>query len=357
MPEGVGAAKLMVMGEYAVLAPGAPAIVWGLAERCIEARGVPAENGRLRSLAWGGRPVGWEFSGPEVVVHGGDGARRAWRFGAAALACAAAVARARGVEPAPLELTVRGAFTAPDGHKYGLGSSSAATVAIARAALAAWLGTPPDSELALRVALWAHMRASGGGSGADVAAAWAGGLARYVAPDPAWLAERALAPGFAAGWLEEPWPLLAIERLPLWPAALALRVGDSGKSADTRAAIARAKEAAADRPELGERLGRESAEAVSSGVAALRAGDAEGWLGAIRANRRALLRWAEALALPYETPRLAALADAAERLGGAGKASGAGGGDVGLAWVPRARAEALEEAWGLAGVKRLPFGV
>lgn len=353
---GTGAAKLMVMGEYAVLAPGAAAVVWGLTDWRISATATPVESGRLRAKAWGGRPVGWEFSGAEVVVYGGEGARRAWRFGAAALAAAAAVARARGVEPGPLEISMTGSFTAPDGHKYGIGSSSAATVAVSRAALGAWLGEPETSELALRVALWAHARASGGGSGADVAAAWAGGLARYVAPEPGWFRARALGSDWEADWLLEPWPALEIAPLPGWPPGLALRVGDSGSSADTRQAIARAREAEAQHPAVVAAFRAASAEAVTAGALALAAGDAGAWLAAIRANRAALRRWAGALALPYETPRLAALADAAEALGGAGKASGAGGGDVGLAWVPSGREAELTAAWEAAGVRALPFG-
>ena len=68
-------------------------------------------------------------------------------------------------------------------------------------------------------------------------------------------------------------------------------------------------------------------------------------LDAVTDARRVLMRFAAARGVLIETPALTALCDAAERHGGAGKTSGAGGGDCGIAFAPAGAARQILKEW------------
>jgi mevalonate kinase len=215
--------------------------------------------------------------------------------------------------------------------KLGLGSSAAVTVAAIGALLAA-AGEDVASARGqiLELALAAHRAAQGGrGSGGDVMAAVTGGVIAFASGTGPSRRLRALplnVPGqlvvFRAGLPTTTVDhLLAVERLAAQaPAAHAVHM----------AAIADAAEAflrAYDRAD------------VSEAIAAIAAShDALGALGA-------------AADVPIATPTVARAAELARSLGGAAKSSGAGGGDVGFAWLPdRAAAAAFRARASAAGI-------
>jgi len=82
------------------------------------------------------------------------------------------------------------------------------------------------------------------------------------------------------------------------------------------------------------------------------------FLAGITENRHALARLGEAAHVDIETTKLAQLSDIAEQYGGAGKLSGAGGGDCGLAFVEEeVNVEAMHKAWENAGIQLLKLRV
>jgi phosphomevalonate kinase len=213
------------------------------------------------------------------------------------------------------------------GVKLGLGSSAAAAAALSAAALAA-LGARADAAAVLAVALDAHAAVSPGGSGADVAAVVHGGLVRV---------ER----GAAA-------------RAVTLPPGVELRFFFSGGAARTsplvRRVLARADEAAVA-----------GALETIAGAARrfLRGCDRGGpgpLLDAVRAHAAGLGELAAAAGVRIWTPPLRALSAIAARHGGAAKPSGAGGGDVAVAFAPsRAAADAIERD--AAGAGLLPLAL
>ena len=174
----------------------------------------------------------------------------------------------------------------------------------------------------------AHRAAQGGrGSGADVAAAVYGGVICLRAP-------RRRRP--------------TCSRSPL-PAAVELIVFSTGTPQLDRRPRAARVEALARRaiPTLTRgRLGADRASAATrfiAGVARRRRRGVDR-LGCAR-ERRARRRSGDAAGLPIVTPALAAAATLAEELGGAAKPSGAGGGDVGVAFLTdRGAAETFRAA-------------
>lgn len=177
--------------------------------------------------------------------------------------------------------------------KPGLGGSAAATV-VARFAARTLLGLPDDRAALFAEALAAHRAVQGSGSGVDVAASTRGGFLRFDPADPACSAT-VPAPRFAVVW--------------------------SGQSARTGPRV-QAYKAWSGR----EAFVRESASLTDA--------FAHDPVAAVRGSRRLLVAMSESAGLDYRTPELDRLADLAEACGGAGKPSGAGGGDCLIAVFP-----------------------
>lgn len=228
------------------------------------------------------------------------------------LAAVAQAARSRGL-PVGGEIVVdTGAFSA-GGRKLGLGSSAAAATAAAALLVHEARGAL-DVELAWQIARDAHRAFQGGGSGIDVAASSFGGLVRFS------LRER---------------PVPA----PPLPPSLEVLVVDTGSSTSTQGFVDRVL-AHPDRAAYLEPI----AAATSSFLDACAQGDARELLAAVEracAGMAALGAETGVDIVSEPHARIAALASAC---GGAAKPSGAGGGDVALAFVPRARSEELRAA-------------
>ncbi|MEB3223462.1 MAG: phosphomevalonate kinase [Candidatus Sericytochromatia bacterium] len=341
--------KLMVAGEYAVLEPHQPAIVVAV-ERYVEAHLALAEAHAICLPGYGLDDVGFE-PGPGGVAFASDDARL--RFVGEALTVALA---AVGRPVPPFRITLHSGLDDAHGRKFGLGGSAAAVVAVVAAVLNAFEGPAPPMRI-FKVAAVAHLRAQGSGSGADVAASTFGGWLRYASFNPTWLAGRLARGGPLAEVLAEPWPFLAVERLSPLPRDLRLCVGWTGQPASTRDLLVGVAELPTRDPEAYEAFLAESRAAVEHLAAGLQSANRFRALDALRRNGEALRRLGKAAGLPIVTPALLALADAAEEAGGAGKSSGAGGGDCGVALVfGEVEAIRLEAAWLAAGITPLRLG-
>ena len=225
----------------------------------------------------------------------------------------------RFVRPALVAADARGiyrfsAFNPPKDAetKVGLGSSAAATVAAIEASwtLAGWTFISAD---VFSLARAVHHRVQGSGSGIDVAASAYGGVMRYRPDAPA--------------------PLdLDLDLVVIW----------SGASASTGPRVQRYL-AWTDRASFV----RESEVLVDAFAADP--------IVALRAARRLLERMASDAGLDYRTPALDQIADLAEAHGGAGKPSGAGGGDIAVAVLPDADARtAFIQACAARGLAQVP---
>lgn len=273
--------KAMLFGEYAVLAS-APALVCAV-DRYVTV--TPTRDARRRSDS--------PFVREALAARG------------------AHLAASHKSDPLPgLDIDSAPLYAAgAGGRKLGLGSSAAVVAAV----------FGPHEDLA-PVELWricqeAHSRAQGRrGSGADLAAAIAGGILRFTpAPDAT------SAP--------------SIEPVALAP-DLAVTLVDTGAAASTADRLAQldllrrhdpARASAVLDPLVA--LAREVAAAATS------SGGIE--FAAVQQWNEHLRRLESAIGMPILTPALDAVIDAAIAAGGAGKPSGAGGGDLAVLFTPR----------------------
>jgi phosphomevalonate kinase len=276
--------KLMLAGEYAVLYGGD---AWCLAvDRYAVVDDAPSPGG---------------FTPPEAAA--------AWR-----VAVGAGLLRATPPEGAArFDLTQLGGG---GGRKLGLGSSAAGCVAGL-----AWAVAREQGEAAVRqrrddiarCAREAHRAAQGGGSGVDVLTSAHGGLVIVRFDD---------GPGRA--------PEVGRRRL---PEALRWRVFWSGASVRTSDMIAKVEALRAARPSTHAAC----VDAIRGATGAFeRASIVDGvadFVAAVRRLNAAMAALGDAAGAPIVTPAMARLAARAEQVGAAVKPSGAGGGDVVVAFA------------------------
>jgi phosphomevalonate kinase len=198
------------------------------------------------------------------------------------------------------------------GHKLGLGSSAAVAAAAVGVLLeAAGFDVEAEKALTFLLAERAHRAAQGGrGSGADVAAAVMGGVLAYTRPEVGAPSMRTLVP----------------------PAQLMPVVVSTGIPSATVDHVTAVERLAARDPGAHARRLREIRRAADAFLLGYEAGDVRMVLQAVGAAHEALAALGRDADLPIVTPALDAAAALAHELGGAAKPSGAGGGDVGVAF-------------------------
>lgn len=328
--------KLFLAGEYAVLWGGQArvAAVGPRATALVRRR----QDREVHLLTEAGRcsghltPLGINFGGPVPVDF------------AFAARAASEVVRAHGREAVGFDLALGPSPRAPDGRKLGVGGSARACV-LACEAVRFVLEERLDP---LKLALLAHALAQGGkGSGADVAAIYAGGVVRYRQYDVSGLAA-ASAEGRLESALRQSAPV-EVWRFP--PFAAALSYVFTGASASTPELIASVESRV--RGEARSRFVTDSDELGAQ----LEAGLLERDFRAVREAADGLQRLLGSLQLPVPeaAKRIVALASS---FGSAAKISGAGGGDGCIVFSEDASARAaLLEAMAARDLYALPLEV
>lgn len=227
------------------------------------------------------------------------------------------------------------------GHKLGFGSSARACVLAAEACRTATGGTFD----ALKLALVAHASAQNGkGSGADVAACFAGDVVRYRKADVASLLDAANRGGFGGA-------LTASAPVDVWrvnPPRLPMLYVFSGASASTPTLISEVERALG--PKDRERFVLQSDALSLQLEESLARADFPGTRAATEALQALLFTLG-----PTRTPGIERVLSLASAAGCVAKQSGAGGGDGCLVFAPDAAArDAARESFEARGLFALP---
>lgn len=211
----------------------------------------------------------------------------------------AAVEADQGPKRFGIDIDTRG-FRDAANTKLGIGSSAATAVA------AAALFSGAGDERTFGFALEGHRASAGGkGSGVDVAACFHGGvISTRVQPAP-------------------------VRPLATRVSGLQMCVLGTGEAASTSEFVSRCR--SSDRWAHWCKVLTALAE---EGIEAYGSGDRLRFLSAVARYGRAMKGLGTDAGVPVVTDRLEAVAKTAAALGGAAKPSGAGGGDVAVAWLP-----------------------
>jgi phosphomevalonate kinase len=346
--------KLMIAGEYAVLEPGQEAVVVAV-DRYVTATISHAEENQLFLPGIGLPNLSFSWTHHQIHLPIEDCRLRYIQI---ALATVLGYLEDKGACIEPFHLLIESELDDPDGRKYGLGSSAAVVVAVVSSVLHWFCRTELVQDLIYRLSAVAHFGAQGSGSGADVAASVYGGWLRYVSFDSRWISAR-LASGMPVSKLvEEPWPNLQTDRIEP-PESVQLCVGWTGEPAATAPLVQKVRAMKDRYRAMYDTFLLTSSEAVAKLVQSFAADDASLAIEAFELNRVALSRLGEQSGVSIETQKLHELHRLAKALGGAGKPSGAGGGDCGIALMigEKTKIDQLFTAWKRSAIEPLPIHV
>jgi len=230
--------------------------------------------------------------------------------------------------------------------KLGLGASAACCVAITSAILYAHhYPIDPERKVIFKLASIAHFSSQNfTGSGFDIAASTIGGTLYYKSFLRSWLKNQISKKTPIKNLIEKSWPNLFWEKLPAPPSPWI--IGFSGKSANTSQLIESMIETRDQHSQRYQSITNDILYIVEKLKISLKHQDKNKWLELIRHNRRKLLDLSYLNHNQLETPNLTLLLDTVEKYYGAGKFSGAGGGDCAWAFLPDiSLSENLKKAW------------
>jgi len=233
--------------------------------------------------------------------------------------------------------------------KVGFGSSAASVVATIAGLLefhGQGVESKDDKDRVYKLSAIAHYLAQGKvGSAFDVAASTYGGIFVYQRFDPDWLTERLESGMEIREIVEQEWPSFRAEPLEI-PENFELLIGWTRESASTSAMVKQLNEwAETDRDEYS-RIYGQIASLVEDAIAAWKESKTGIVVELIRKNEEYLRELGQASGVDIETEELRQLSELANECGGAGKLSGAGGGDCGIAvCFDQYTAEKINNEW------------
>ncbi len=338
--------KLVLLGEYAVLF-GGPAVVLAVDRRATVAVAASDDGWwSVRSPGLITEPQRFELlpDGSQSWVESTEDDIHQLRLVTCVLG---SLVREGIVDPldmsaAALKLDTRAFFegTKEGAFKLGLGSSAALTAALA-SAIVHWAGREgvlTDRLAWLRTLLAVHRGfQGGGGSGIDLAASLFGGALEYRLDTNG---------------------LPAVARPIQLPQDLELLYVWTGRSADTGRFLSRLTERLAVNPSGISRALDDLSEVSVFGIQALRSSRTDAFLDAVNTFREGLEALGREAEIPIMSPEHQHILDLARSSGVSYKPSGAGGGDLGLAFSNDPRAiERMAAAVHEAGYETLDLSV
>ncbi|MFH1445359.1 MAG: phosphomevalonate kinase [Nanoarchaeota archaeon] len=237
--------------------------------------------------------------------------------------------------------------------KIGFGSSAASVVAITSALLKLHshdIESKEAKDKIYKLAALAHYFTQGKvGSAFDVAASTYGGVFHYQRFDPKWLIEFMESGKTINEAIGAEWKGFKAEPLEI-PEGFKLVIGWTKESASTSAMVKQLNVWAADHKEDYNRIYGQIADLVRELIPQWKDKNKEAILQLLRKNEDYLRELGQASGVNIETPELKQLSELANEAGAAGKLSGAGGGDCGIAvCFNNESAEKVKNTWKEAG--------
>ncbi|MFD1360935.1 phosphomevalonate kinase [Lentibacillus salinarum] len=341
--------KLMVAGEFAVLEKYQKLVVMAV-NRFVYATIRDSRVNRLTLESFDLHDMVWAYESNNVHVKTDDARVR---FVAEAMTTVYTYLQEHDITPDPFHLVIRSELDDASGKKYGLGSSAAVVTSVVAAMLERFWPEKSSDTLIFKLAAISHVKTQGSGSGADVAASSYGGWLEYASFQADWLWDAYQQFTRITELVNADWPYFFVQPVTL-PDTIHLCIGWTGSPASTTKLVDKISALNATDPALYQQFLTDSAAAVHTFLEGIRYADGSLIFDGTRQNRRALAKVGQDAGVDVETPLLTTLCDLAEAHGGAGKSSGAGGGDCGIAFMPsKEQADQLMKAWQEAGIQPL----
>lgn len=241
-----------------------------------------------------------------------------------------------------------------EARKIGFGSSAASVVATVAGVLAFNGMDISDREVKdkiYKLSATSHYFVQGKvGSAFDVAASTYGGVFVYKRFDPKWLLGKLENGENLKEVIDQDWTAFEVEELEI-PEGFGLSIGWTKESASTSAMVKQLNEWAKTNQEEYKRLYDQIANLVKELIPVWKEKNKEKILELLRKNEDYLRELGEKSGVNIETPGLKKLSEIANNNGAAGKLSGAGGGDCGIAIsFSNESAENVKNEWKNSGL-------
>lgn len=345
--------KLMIAGEFAVLEPHQNLIVMAV-NRFVYTTWKQSSKNRVTFQDFKLNDLDWEYKDGAIKIHSSDDRVS---FVETAMTIAFTYLEEHGIRPDPFELTIKSELDDKSGIKYGLGSSAAVVTSVITAILKRHLPNDPSAALVFKLAAISHVKTQGNGSGADVAASSYGGMLQYASFQADWLSDALKNTDTLTALLKTDWTYLSVKPIQI-PKDIYICVGWTGNPASTAKLVNKILQLKSANRTLFDKFLQTSEMAVKGILKGIEEQNTSLILEGVKQNRKTLATVGRHADAPVETPLLSELCDLAEQYGGAGKPSGAGGGDCGIAFMPsKKKAEDLMKAWIQAGIKPLDIKI
>ncbi|WP_163215827.1 phosphomevalonate kinase [Clostridium thermarum] len=322
--------KLFIAGEYAVLEPEQMAVVIAV-NRYVYAYIKSSVNNILDIPKTDMVNITWEIGCEDLIFNTTD---NRLNFIKNSLLLVYRYLSEKSITHKNFHLVVESKLDDDEsGKKYGLGSSAAVVTAVIAAVLQLHLGKleKEDLDIIFKLASLAHVKTQGSGSGADIAAAVYGGWIHYSAFSTKWLLKQLDNDYKLTDVVEQPWTNLMIRKL-IPPPMLQLAVGWTQETSATGPMIEKVQKFRESNEEIYKEFLIESSKAVDLLVKAFESKDYYQAMKALKKNGKALAKLGRSAGVSIVTSKLKKLCSTADRFG-AGKSSGAGGGDCGIVFL------------------------
>lgn len=345
--------KLMIAGEFAVLEPYQKLAVMAV-DRFVYTSIQSSSSNLLTLENFNLIDLPWQFNQSAVII---DTDNPHVNFVQEAMANALTYLEEHDIHPGSFSLKIKSELDDVSGKKYGLGSSAAVVTSVIAAILNYFLPINPADTLIFKLASISHVKTQGNGSGADIAAATYGGILQYSSFQADWLIEEIEQETTLTELVEKKWTYFSVQPIEL-PEELELCIGWTGNPASTSDLVNKILELKSNQPERFKEFIKKSDYAVHDFLYGMKTKDVPLLFQGIKQNRQALAKVGREARVQLETPLLETLSDLAEKYGGVGKQSGAGGGDCGIAFMPsEKKVDELMQAWKEAKIKPLKLTV
>lgn len=341
--------KLMVAGEFAVLEPGHSLVVMAV-NRFVYVTIADTKQNKVSLTDFKLFDLAWQYADEKVHIDSEDARTD---FVERAMGVTLTYLAELGVNVTPFSLSIKSELDDESGLKYGLGSSAAVVTGVVTAILQKFIGADVHKVVIFKLASITHVSVQGNGSCADIAASTYGGILHYTAFQTDWLLAFLENESSVKQIVESKWNHLSIEEVSL-PAGLELTIGWTGAPASTGSLVKEIQKLKEADQQTYDTFLCASKFAVEAVLVGMKTDNKHRFLDGIEKNRIALAELGSAAEAPIETEHLQQLSMEAKRLGGAGKLSGAGGGDCGIAFVDSSEKVAeLNKAWTKKSIKVL----
>lgn len=343
----------MVAGEFAVLEPGHSLVVMAV-NRFVYVTITDTKRNEVSLTDFDLFDMAWEYLDEKVHINTAD---TRTEFVERAMGVTLTYLAELGVSVTPFSLSIKSELDDKSGLKYGLGSSAAVVTGVVTTILQKFIGEDVADSVIFKLAAIAHVSVQGNGSCADIAASTYAGILHYTAFQANWLLGFLENEPSIVQIVESKWENLSIEKVSL-PAGLELAIGWTGAPASTGSLVKEIQKLKATAPQVYDTFLRASKKAVENVLVGMKTANKNRFLEGIENNRVALATLGNAAKVTIETEQLHQFSSEAKRLGGAGKLSGAGGGDCGIAFVDsNKQREKLHVAWTKQGINVLHMNV